>query len=105
MFVVVFKLPPVKDPPGFNISPSKVTTLNLWLVSFASFIPSSILSITIVLPNILSIISLYFSSKETKSLATFIYFVFAFIVFSSILLDFITFIGRKVTLPILFFFR
>ena len=29
ILVLVFKLPPVKDPPGFKISPSKVTTLNL----------------------------------------------------------------------------
>ena len=62
MLPLDFREPPVKDPPGFNISPSNVTTLYLCPVSLANLIPSSILSITIVLPSIFSNISLYFSS-------------------------------------------
>lgn len=102
---LTLKLPPVKDPPGFNISPSNVTTLNLWLFSLANFIALSILSIIIVLPSIFFYYISIFVIKLYKSLAIPIKLVPTFIFLVSILLDLIIFIGKNVTLPKLFFFK
>ena len=104
-FALFFILPPVIDPPGFSISPSRVAIFILYLVSLANCIALSISSITTVFPSSPSTTFLYFSSNSNSSDAIPIGSTLDFTSFKSIKLGVTTFNGRNVTLPLSVFFR